>query len=359
MLERGGSGGRSAPGQLTAGLVYHPSAMRHICGHPEHPERPERLQAILEHLDRTGLGPRLETHEPAPADRGLVELVHEPELLDALNDLDAAGGGQIDLDTGMGPGSLEAALRSSQGAVDAADRVLRGDWGSAFVCMRPPGHHSTPRRPMGFCLTNHVAIAARWSVRSGRVNRVAVVDWDAHHGNGTQEVFWSDPEVLYVSLHQFPWYPGTGDATERGVGEGLGSTLNVPLPAGTAEDAYARAIDEVVEPAVRAFAPELVFVSAGFDGHHLDPLCMMRLTAGAFFRMAQRVAGWGPGPVCVLEGGYDLDGIRWSSAAMISALLEEDAPIGVPEPELGSLGGTPEAQRWVERALALQSGSDS
>ncbi len=336
------------------GFVFHPSALRHLCGHPDHPERAERLDVIRAHLDRTGLGSRLDHHAPEPADDSLIELAHDRSLLEALEEIDADGGGQIDLDTGMGPGSLEAALRGSRGAVDSAERVLDGHWDAAFVCMRPPGHHATAVRPMGFCLTNHVAVAAAWAVQSGRARRVAIVDWDAHHGNGTQDIFWTDPRVLYVSLHQFPWYPGTGDATERGGGPGSGTTINIPLPAGAAEDAYERALDEVVEPAVRAFAPELVFVSAGYDAHRLDPLCMMRLTAGAFFRFASRVAAWGPGPVCVLEGGYDLDALAWSVGATLSALLGDEDPIGVPDGEADAVPGTPDAFEWVRRAASLQ-----
>jgi acetoin utilization deacetylase AcuC-like enzyme len=340
------------------GLVFHPAALQHICGHPDHPERPHRIEAIRGHLERTGLAARVSEHAPLPAARSLIELAHDPSLVDLLEHLDAEGGGQIDLDTGMGPGSLDAALRGSQGGVDAADRVLRGEWSSALVCMRPPGHHATTRQPMGFCLTNHVAIAARWAVRQAGVERVAVVDWDAHHGNGTQDIFWSDPSVLYVSLHQFPWYPGTGDATERGEGDGFGYTVNVPLPAGAAEDAYEQAFDEVLEPAVHAFDPGLVLVSAGFDAHYLDPLCMMRLGAGAFFRFTQRAARWGPGPVCVLEGGYDLEALAWSAAATVSALLGEAQAIGIPEEELAPISGSPEAARWVERAASLQRSGD-
>ena len=178
---------------------------------------------------------------------------------------------------------------------------------------------------MGFCLTNHVAVAARWAINDRGLERVAIIDWDAHHGNGTQEIFWSDPSVLYVSLHQYPWYPGSGDASERGEGEGLGYTLNVPLPAGTAEDIYERAFSELIEPAVADFDPELVLVSAGYDAHAGDPLCMMRLHAGAFHRFARRISGWGkPGPVCVLEGGYDLDALAWSAGATIEARPRQD-----------------------------------
>lgn len=338
------------------GFVFHESSLRHVCGHRDHPESAARIESVRSHLASCGLIEQMDEHHPNPAPRALLELAHDGELVDLLEELDRRGGGQIDLDTGMGPGSLEATLRGTQGTVDAAARVLRGDWESALVCMRPPGHHATTRRPMGFCLTNHVAIAARWAVLAGGISRAAVIDWDAHHGNGSQDIFWTDPNVLYVSLHQYPWYPGTGDATERGEGDGAGTTINVPLPAGAAEDAYAQAFDDVVEPAVRAFAPELVLVSAGYDAHYRDPLCMMRLTAGAFGRFARRIVEWGPGPVCVLEGGYDLDALAWSVAATVSALVGCEAPVGVPDAELEPVAGTPEALRWVDRAATVIDG---
>jgi acetoin utilization deacetylase AcuC-like enzyme len=340
---------------VTVGFVTHHAALDHEM--PDgHPERPERIRAITGHLERHGLLAQLETHEPEPASRELLELVHEPAHLDLLEALDADGGGRIDLDTSMGPHSLDAARRGSQGAVDAVTQVLDGRWSSAFVCMRPPGHHATRQRPMGFCLTNHAAVAARFATTSGRASRVVVCDVDAHHGNGTQDIFWTDPSVLYVSLHQYPWYPGTGDATERGEGDGAGTIVNIPLPSGAAEDAYTASFEDVIEPAVAAFGPDLVIVSAGFDAHHLDPLCLMRLSAGAFHRLTERAKRWGPGPVCVLEGGYDTDALAWSSAAMLSALLGAE-PAGVPDAELGPLPGQPEALRWVERAAAVQRSS--
>jgi acetoin utilization deacetylase AcuC-like enzyme len=337
---------------VTTGFVTHTAALSHEM--PEgHPERAERIVAVLAHLDRHGLLGSLDRHEPEPAGRDLLELAHDPRLVDLLEQLDADGGGRIDLDTSMGQHSLDAARRGAQGAVDAVDRVLDGTWSSAFVCMRPPGHHATALRAMGFCLINHVAIAARHAVASGRASRVAILDWDAHHGNGTQDIFWTDPAVLYISLHQYPWYPGTGDVTETGEAEGAGTIVNVPLPSGAAEDAFDRAFADVIEPAVAGFGPDLVLVSAGFDAHHFDPLCMLRLTAGAFHRMTVRVAAWGRGPVCVLEGGYDLDALAWSSAAVLSALLGRD-PEGLPDDELGPLAGHPDALRWVERAAAVR-----
>jgi acetoin utilization deacetylase AcuC-like enzyme len=335
------------------GFVTHPSSLTHEMP-GGHPERAERIGAVVDHLRRHGLIDRLESHGPAPASRTTIELAHDTGLIDLLHELDAEGGGRIDGDTSMGAHSLEAALRASQGAVDAVEHVLDGRWTSALCCFRPPGHHATTSRAMGFCLTNHVAIAARSAISLGAVDRAVILDWDAHHGNGTQDIFWTDASVLYVSLHQYPWYPGTGDATERGEGDGAGTTINVPLPAGAAEDAYLRAFDEVIEPAVADFDPQLVLVSAGYDAHHRDPLCMMRLTSGAFDRMTRRASAWGPGPVCVLEGGYDLDALAWSAGATVAAMLGDDPQAGgVPVADQGVLPGEPEAMRWVERAAAL------
>jgi acetoin utilization deacetylase AcuC-like enzyme len=334
------------------GLIAHDSSLRHT-NPPGHVERVERIETVAKHLFDSGLADRLDSFEPDPAPRELVELVHTPEHVDRLVALDSGGGGRIDSDTSMSTHSLEAALRSCQGSVDAVGRVLDGRWSGALVCMRPPGHHATRRQAMGFCLFNQIACAARWAVTSGRARRVVILDWDVHHGNGTQDIFWSDPSVLYMSLHQYPWYPGTGDATERGEGEGEGTTLNVPLPAGSAEDVYDRAFNEVIEPAVSSFGPDLVMVSAGFDAHHADPLASMRLSAGAFYRFTRRVATWGRGPVCVLEGGYDLEGLAWSVGATVSGLLGLDEPVGVPWAELGPLLGAPEAHQWLDRVVAL------
>lgn len=336
----------------TVGALTHPSALGHDAG-ARHPERRARLEAILAHLERTGMAAALEWAEPEPAADATVSLVHDPAYVDRLHRADAAGGEQLDPDTRLGPGSLEAALRGSQAAVDCAAAVLEGRWTAGLSLMRPPGHHATGSRAMGFCLLNHAAVAARWAVREGGASRVLVLDWDAHHGNGTQDIFWEDPDVMYASIHQYPYYPGTGAADETGAGAGAGTTVNVPLPAGSSEDAYARALDEVILPAAHGFGPDLTIVSAGFDAHARDPLCMMRLGAGAYHRFTRRIEELGTGAVFVLEGGYDLQALAWGTAATISALLGAQAPAGIPPEEAEPRTGDPHAHAWVDRAARV------
>jgi len=217
--------------------------------------------------------------------------------------------------------SYDAAVRASGAAMAAVDAVLAGDIRAGFTCGRPPGHHAERATPMGFCIVNHVAVAAAHARASG-VERVAVLDWDAHHGNGTQAAFWGDPAVLYVSLHQFPLYPGTGAASERGGGEGTGATVNIPLAPGTRDGEYLEAFRTRALPALRDFDPGLLLVSAGFDAHRADPLTDLGLEAEAFATMTRELHGIGAGPVMVLEGGYDLTALRDSTTAVLTALAE-------------------------------------
>ena len=221
----------------------------------------------------------------------------------------------------MNGASYDAAVRGSGAAMAAVDAVLSGEIGSAFTCGRPPGHHAERATPMGFCIVNHVAVAAAHA-RAVGVERVAVLDWDAHHGNGTQAAFWDDPAVLYVSLHQFPLYPGTGAASERGGGEGAGATVNIPLAPGTGGDEFLEAFRTRALPALRDFDPGLLLVSAGFDAHRADPLTDLGLDAEAFATMTRELDGIGAGPVMVLEGGYDLTALRDSTTAVLTALAE-------------------------------------
>ena len=280
-----------------------------------HPERPARYSAVERAVVASGA-----PVEPASeAPRGDLEQVHDAAYLTAVERLAAAGGGHLDPDTAVNDVSFRAAALASGAAVAAVDAVVEGEVDRAFCGGRPPGHHAERARAMGFCLINHASVAAAHARRSSAA-RVAILDWDAHHGNGTQAIFYDDPSVLYVSLHQWPFYPGTGAAAERGAGSGEGTTVNIPVPAGIGEADYLELFDDVALPAVRAFAPDLLIVSAGFDAHRDDPLCSLRLTAGAFARMTESVADIGSGQVFVLEGGYDLDALEESVLAVLTAV---------------------------------------
>jgi acetoin utilization deacetylase AcuC-like enzyme len=283
-----------------------------------HPERPARYDAVSEAVAGSGA----EALEAPRATLEQVARVHDREYLDAMERYCAAGGGRLDPDTAVNESSFEAALHASGAAVAAVDAVLGGEAAAAFTCGRPPGHHAERAAPMGFCIVNHVAVAAAHA-RAAGIDRVAILDWDAHHGNGTQDAFWDDPSVLYVSLHEYPLYPGTGGAAERGGGRGAGTTLNIPIASGTPESDYLDAFEAHALPALAAFAAGLLLVSAGFDAHAADPLTDLRLSAGAFATMTRELRGIGAGPVMVLEGGYDLLALRESTAATLAALMDE------------------------------------
>ncbi len=282
-----------------------------------HPERPARYDAVREAVSASGA-------EVVEAPRAAVEQVarvHDAGYLEAMERYCAAGGGRLDPDTAVNEWSFEAALHGSGAATAAVDAVLAGVVAAAFTCGRPPGHHAERAMPMGFCIVNHVAVGAAHA-RAAGVERVAILDWDAHHGNGTQDAFWDDPSVLYVSMHEYPLYPGTGAASERGRGDGAGATVNIPVAPGTSEDAYLEAFRAQALPALRAFDPGLLLVSAGYDAHAADPLTDLGLSADAFATMTRELRGVGAGPVMVLEGGYDLLALRESTAATLAALME-------------------------------------
>jgi acetoin utilization deacetylase AcuC-like enzyme len=282
-----------------------------------HPERPARYAAVTDAVGRAGA--RIaEAPRAAPDD---LERVHAPAYLELVERFCRSGGGALDPDTVVGPVSWEAAVRAAGGAVAAVDEVAAGA-SAAFSLGRPPGHHAEPSRAMGFCVLNSAAVAAAHARDALGMERVAVLDWDAHHGNGTQAAFWADPAVLYVSLHQWPFYPGTGAREERGEGEGEGSTVNVPLPAGTSQERYLEAFRTEALPALTAFAPEILIVSAGFDAHRDDPLCSLGLDAGGFATLTAELDGIGAGRAFVLEGGYDLNALRDSLDAVIQAVTQ-------------------------------------
>ena len=308
---------------MRVGLYDDPAFGEHDAG-PGHPERPERLEAVRRGLRQGGLVEALVPLAPRPATGAELVRVHTPEHVDRVA---AADGKRVrfDPDTAMGPRSYAAAMRAAGAVVDAVEKVLDGAIDRAFCNVRPPGHHAKPERAMGFCLLNNVAVGAAAALARG-LTRVAVIDFDVHHGNGTQDAFYRDRRVLFVSSHQFPFYPGTGDLDEVGEGEGRGFTVNLPMPAGMGDGDYRRAYREIVEPIGRAFDPELVLVSAGFDAHRDDPLGGMALTAGGFAELMDVCLGVASRAargrlVAVLEGGYDLDGIADSTAAVVSRML--------------------------------------
>jgi acetoin utilization deacetylase AcuC-like enzyme len=280
-------------------------------GHPERPARYAAVRAAVAASDTLAL--------TAPAaSREMVERVHSPAYLDLVEQFCAEGGGALDADTVVGNVSWQAAMHAAGGAV-AAVELVAGGAGSAFSCGRPPGHHAESSRAMGFCIINSAAVAAAHARDHLGMQRVAVLDWDAHHGNGTQDIFYQDPAVLYVSLHQYPFYPGSGAASERGEGAGMGATLNLPLAAGSSEQEYLAAFRDHALPALRAFEPELLVVSAGFDAHRDDPLCGLGLSSAAFGVMAAELEGIGRGRAFVLEGGYDLLALEQGVAAVLAA----------------------------------------
>jgi acetoin utilization deacetylase AcuC-like enzyme len=328
-------------------LFSHPSSLQHDPG--PHPEQPARMVAIERALEaRGGLG--LERRESPEATRAQLEAVHPARLVNGIQELCASGGGAIDADTVVSPGSWEAALHAAGGAAAAVDAVLAADGPRLAVSVhRPPGHHAEARRSMGFCLFNNVAVAARHARDAHGIERVLILDWDVHHGNGTQDVFYETDEVLFASIHQWPLYPGTGAAGETGHGAGAGYTVNLPVPPGAGDAVFSSLVEHVVVPLGRAYRPGLILISAGYDAHVDDPLADCRVTDEGYADMAASVRALGDElgvPVgVVLEGGYDLGALSRGFVATLEVLAREGE---VPAPQLPT-------HRLAEEALARHS----
>ena len=324
---------------MPVGFVTNPNHVEHAV--EDHPERPERLEAVLALLEQCGLRDRLERIEPRDATDEELAWVHGPNYLDTLRRSCAQGGGWLDPDTYVRPGSCDAAWRAAGACLAATEAVLSGRVDSAFCAVRPPGHHARPQGGMGFCLLNNVAVAAQYARRRHSLERVAIVDIDVHHGNGTQDAFYADPNVLYLSTHQAPFYPGTGQVEETGAGEGAGANVNIPMPAGCGDAEYRAAFEQVVEPLVRRFRPQLILVSCGFDAHFADPLAGMALSVAGYGELATRLRTLAE-ELCegrlvfVLEGGYDPTAISWGVRTVLEVLLGETPtpdPLGTPPDE--------------------------
>ncbi len=319
---------------------------------PGHPERPVRVSAVMEGLADLHLDDDMITVSTRSASPLELRRVHTDLHLEQLLRLSEQGGGSIDADTYATSESWAIATRAAGAGLVAIDELRRGRGDLAFVVARPPGHHALADRSMGFCLVNNVAVAAASLVGAGE--RVLIVDWDVHHGNGTEALFWDEPKVLYVSTHQWPSYPGTGRASDVGGAKARGATLNVPLPAGATGDVVRRAFDRLVTPAVEDFAPTWVLVSAGFDAHRADPLADLALTSGDFADLATIVEGYAPPGrmVLFLEGGYDLGALRSSVSATVGAL------VGAPPAEEQASSGGPGMAQVDEVAARRQEGLD-
>jgi acetoin utilization deacetylase AcuC-like enzyme len=288
---------------------------------PGHPERPERIHALLPFADLSGLV----RPDPRPATRDEVLAVHAPAHWSAVADSAARPFTFYDPDTSAGPRSFETALLAAGGVLELVDAVVEGRADNGFAAIRPPGHHAERNRVMGFCLFNHVAIAARHLQRAHGVERIAVLDFDAHHGNGTQDIFWNDPDVLYVSLHEHPFYPGTGSAAERGGGAGEGATVNLPLAAGSGDAEVLDALRSAALPAVLQFSPDFLLLSAGFDAHRADPLANLEMTEAGFAELGRAVMDaaadrCGGRVAAVLEGGYDLPALPTCVGAFLGEM---------------------------------------
>jgi acetoin utilization deacetylase AcuC-like enzyme len=322
-------------------VATHPTSLSHDTG-GFHPERPQRVGAVRAGLERSGL--EVVELEAPEIPRSVLTLVHDPGYVDFIEELSRLGGGAIDFDTRVSPETFQAALHSAGAVTALVEELEPGGDVTGFAVTRPPGHHALPDRAMGFCIFNNVGIAAAW-LRS-RGERVAVLDWDVHHGNGTQAMFADDPGVLYVSIHQEAFYPYEGDVGDIDRGA-AGTTINIPLPAGTAVDVVGAAWTELVLPVVSQFAPDWILLSAGYDAHLDDPLADMAMTSVDYGWMAARLAEIHPVHriVSVLEGGYDLAALESSAASTVSGLAGED-------PGRSALDSPPHARESLAKAAA-------
>lgn len=310
---------------MSTAFYYHEDFLLHDSG-PFHPESPDRLKAILRGLKRD-LWKDLIHKRPNPASEGEILRVHSKEHFDEMRESARNGPVQIDMDTRVSPKSFDAAMLAAGAAVQAVSAIMEGEFQNAFAAVRPPGHHATTSRAMGFCLFNNIAVAARHLTTKYSLNRVLIVDWDVHHGNGTQEIFYDDPSVVYISLHKKNHYPGTGWEDERGTGKAAGTKINFPIGPPFSADRYEQIFAEALERA-RAFAPKFILISCGFDAHERDPLGNLALkseTYGKLTRLVRQFASdFGHQRIfSILEGGYDPTALAESAASHVENLMEK------------------------------------
>lgn len=315
---------------MSTAIVHHPIYEKHDTGFG-HPETPSRYSVVMDALrEDEEFWRSLDEITPEKASKGLIQATHTPQHFRRVEGAIENGLDRLDADTVISFQSFDAALTAAGGAVAAVDAVMSGEVDNAFVAARPPGHHATSEHAMGFCLFNNVAVAARHAQNYKGIERVAIIDWDVHHGNGTQGIFYSDPSVHFFSMHQYPWYPGTGSRGETGHGRGLGSTLNVPVRANTSSGEQLRMFEAAIQDISRDFKPDFIFISAGFDGHLTDPLGQLRLENDDYISMTKTVMDWANEAcdgrvVSVLEGGYNLDTLGGTVKAHVAAMSTAEA----------------------------------
>ncbi len=319
-------------------LYFDPFCFEHQTGN--HPENAQRVRRAMETLQENGLAKHCTRKVWVPASAEQIRLVHPNRYVENLEAEVVKGGGRIEADTVVSPKSVDVARITAGAALDAVEQVVRGQDCNAFCLMRPPGHHALVDAPMGFCLFNHAAIAAKYAIDGLGLNRVMVVDWDVHHGNGTQDIFWTDPAVGFFSMHRFPFYPGSGEASEVGSGDGLGTTVNLPIQLGTSRELQRKAFRLSLEKFALKIRPELIIISAGFDGHHLDPVGALGLESEDYVEFTKIVldiasvhaAGR---VVSLLEGGYNPDALAESVSYHLQTLLDASTEKERVDPAVG------------------------
>jgi acetoin utilization deacetylase AcuC-like enzyme len=332
-------------GNLPApGYVYDPVYLEHDTG--EHPENARRLEAVITGLDLKFIRQQLKRIPARPATLDELAAVHQAEYISRVEAYCKHGGGEWDTDTIMSEGSYKAALYAAGGSIAAVEAVVKKSVPCAYALVRPPGHHATNNNAMGFCIFNNVAIAASYALKTFQMERVLIIDFDVHHGNGTQDAFSHNPYVLYISTHQYPLFPGTGYLTELEQGSGTGTAINIPLPAGCGDNEYKQVFDEIIVPAARRFKPEFILVSAGYDGHWADELSNMQLTLDGYHyltRVIHQLANelCGGRTVFCLEGGYNLQVLSCAVNATFNIWLGDyylDDPLGLPPHKISPHG---------------------
>lgn len=338
---------------MTTVYVTHPRyTEHHLAGHPEHAGR---IRAVWKQIEDAGLSTRLKTLEAQPVAEGWIRAVHTREYVELLKWIDESGQAKVhlDADTYAGPTAYAVSCLSAGGVVGAVDEVMNGRASNGLAAVRPPGHHAMPNRAMGFCLLGNVPIAVRYAQQTYGIERVMIVDYDVHHGNGTEAMFYDDPSVLFVSSHQYPFYPGTGALEDTGRDKGRGYTLNIPLSGGHGDKSYTALYEEILWRAAERFQPQLIIVSAGFDSHWLDPIAGMRLTLTGYAHLSReliRMAGrFCSGKIVfAMEGGYNLDALSHGMLNIAYALLGDSTvsdPLGTPKDTRPEPDVTPLLQR--------------